>query len=99
MENNLCVGLSYTTAQPGSTFGREQPPTYFQCAFSPCIQLADCGDSAPVAHVLCHHHHVRAMAGVGFAAFGLHQYSSLCKHKLLLVAWSHFRLFILIQHC
>lgn len=28
-ENNLCVGLSYTTAQPGSPFGREQPPTYF----------------------------------------------------------------------
>lgn len=87
IENNLCVGLSYTTAQPGSTFGKEQPPTYFQCTFSPCIQLTDCGDPSPVAHVLCHHPLVWAMAGAGFAAFGLHlqwlhQYSSLCKHKL-----------------
>jgi len=91
MEKTLYVGLACTTVQHKSTFGREQLPTYFQCTFYPCIQLAGCGDPSSVAHVLCHHLHAyKGHGGSGLYCIraALAKTTSLCENKLPLLLGS-----------
>lgn len=83
MENNLWALLHNSAA---CVYIQQRTASYILSVRFFSLHSA-CGDLSPVARVLCHRPRVQAMAGVGFAAFTLHsqwlhQYSSLCKHKL-----------------